>query len=839
MIENPLRDTKDEATSGYWSVDEDVRTAVADRRKQADKSQGDWREDATEAYEFVGGKQWSDEDVAYANDPKTKKPLVTFNRVGPIINAVCGQQICNRQETRYLPRGEGGMRKAEVWGKVVAWAREECDAEDEESDSFRDLAITGMGWTCTNVVYDEDPAGMIVENRTDPRRMRWDPASRKKNLADARWLQCDYWWDEDEIKEKWPDADVTAIDPSAKYDENNASQPHDATNAWRYSKDNSVYDEIDGKMRVIHEIHWRLEDVYQIADGDKITMLTLDEWNQLKKRLKELQVEIPKPATTKGRKYYEAWIVGSTVLEKGAYPIKSGFEYQAMTGLRDENGAWYGLVKALMDPQRFANKTFSQIVAILNSNAKGGIVVETGAVDNQRKFEQEWSKSDGVSWVADGAVSQGRIQPKPPPQIPAELTKLLEYSVGGMREVTGVNVEFLGQTDKVQPGIVEAMRTKAGLVILAPWFDAMRLYMKRQGRILGEFINTYIADGRWVRISGLDAPVPAPNHIPGPAMGQGMGAPMPSPQGYPGAPPGPPDPAGAAPLGMQYVQLIKDPDVLKYDIVVDESTQSRDSRERYFQALMTVVPMAMQAGVPVPPEVIDYAPLPEMLRAKWKELIQKKMSEPPQPPMQLQIEQMRGETQKQIESMRTQSKEHLAQMDAGMKQQQIAMEAQVERVIQAAQAESQRMVDQSKLHQTMVTDAVQAKQDEQKMMMQARLDYFQTMLDHQVKMQEANAKAHQDGLKQIATASQQATQAQGEGQNHGNEALMVLLDAHTAPREAIRDKGGNLTGARRKMKPLPEGASPAAKMLWQHLSAPHDIVRDAHGRAIGTQPTQH
>ncbi len=76
--------------------------------------------------------------------------------------------------------------------------------------------------------------------------------------------------------------------------------------------------------------------------------------------------------------------------------------------------------------------------------------------------------------------------------------------MGGMREVTGVNVEFLGQTDKVQPGVVEAMRTKAGLVILAPWFDAMRLYMKRQGRLLGEFINTYIADGRWIRISGLD-----------------------------------------------------------------------------------------------------------------------------------------------------------------------------------------------------------------------------------------------------------------------------------------------------------------------------------------------
>jgi hypothetical protein len=80
-----------------------------------------------------------------------------------------------------------------------------------------------MGWTCTTVVYDEDPAGMIKEQRVDPRRMRWDPSSRKKNLADTRWVQCDYWYDDDEIEERWPDVELE-ISPTARYNAGTATQ---------------------------------------------------------------------------------------------------------------------------------------------------------------------------------------------------------------------------------------------------------------------------------------------------------------------------------------------------------------------------------------------------------------------------------------------------------------------------------------------------------------------------------------------------------------------------------------------------------------------------------------
>jgi hypothetical protein len=769
---------------GYWTVDEEILEEVHERRQKAARKQDQWRIAANEWYEFVAGQQWPKKDLEAAED--AKRPLVTFNRTGPIVNAIAGQQICNRQETRFLPRGEGDMKKAEIWGKVVGWAREQCDAEDEESDAFRDLLTCGMGWTCTEINYDEDPEGMVLEQRIDPRRFRWDPAARKKNLGDKRWVQCDWMYSEDEILEKWPDAEIS-IHEGPRWEPDAVDQPHDATNAWRYEENQSGLDEIEGKYRCIHEIHWRLEDTYQIADNGEVTKLTEPQWKQLVSRLKKLGVPEPKHAKTKSRVYYEAWVVGDTVLHKGKVPIKCGFEYECMTGLRDDKGNWYGIVAALMDPQRFANKTFSQIVGILNSNAKGGLIAESGAVEEKAKFESEWSKSDGVSWVNDGAVAGNRIQPKPPPNIPGELTKLLEYSVTGMRDVTGANVEFLGQTDKVQPGVVEMMRTKAGLVILAPWFDAMRLYMKRQGRLLGEYIYTYIADGRWVRISGLDdvpsepaAPPPMPPGM-GAPMGMGGGSPpgMRLPPGGAGGPPpmGPPpgmsppqgmmpppmgggqpsagmrapamgmggtqpgSPPGGFPMGppleggIRYIQLIKQPDVLKYDIVVEESTMSRDSRERNFQMLMTVVPMALQAGVPVPPEVLDYAPLPEMLRMKWKEKIKQEQNKPPQPPLPVLVEQIRGQNAMQLEQVKGEAKKQSDAMTAQLKDQHEKMAAAVEAQKQQAQALSENWINEAKIRLEEEKNRREAERKTTEVMVNARLDTFSTMLKGVLDMQ--------------------------------------------------------------------------------------------------------
>jgi hypothetical protein len=71
--------------------------------------------------------------------------------------------------------------------------------------------------------------------------------------------------------------------------------------------------------------------------------------------------------------------LGNEPLQKGPAPIKGRFSWACITGELDRNkGHWFGLVKIMRDPQMWTNKWLSQMLHILNSTAKDGIVADGG-----------------------------------------------------------------------------------------------------------------------------------------------------------------------------------------------------------------------------------------------------------------------------------------------------------------------------------------------------------------------------------------------------------------------------------------------------------------------------
>ena len=79
------------------------------------------------------------------------------------------------------------MKKNELLTSAAKWFRQQCDAEDEESNAFRDLVVCGMGWTKTRLDCD-DPEGDPKVDRTDPLEMCWDRNAKKRNVVDGRRL---------------------------------------------------------------------------------------------------------------------------------------------------------------------------------------------------------------------------------------------------------------------------------------------------------------------------------------------------------------------------------------------------------------------------------------------------------------------------------------------------------------------------------------------------------------------------------------------------------------------------------------------------------------------------
>jgi len=228
-------------------------------------------------------------------------------------------------------------------------------------------------------------------------------------------------------------------------------------------------------------------------------------------------------------------------------------------------------VRRAIDPQRWANKWLSQILHILNSQAKGGVMMERGAPENDRDFEESWARTERVTFVEKGTLSNPngpKIQPKPMAQFPAGFDRLLHYADDMIVKATGINMELLGMREVNQPGVLEYQRKQSGMGILATFFDSLKRYRKIQGRAMLRLIQNHLADGRKIRILGADR--------------------------------------------ARYVPLTKAEIAdVDYDIIVDDAPTAPNEKEKSWQVIQAMIPMLKDMIGPKQAMVLaKYSPLP-------------------------------------------------------------------------------------------------------------------------------------------------------------------------------------------------------------------------------------
>lgn len=621
------------ATSEIEESDAEVLKLVKEARKASDKHLAEWLEEARDCYDMVAGHQWSDDDRAVLEE--MNRPAVVFNRIGPVIDSVAGTEISNRQQVQYLPRQVGDAGVNELLTGAAQWVRDNCDAEDEESDAFFDLIVCGLGWTETRLDYTDEPDGQVLIDRVDPLHMRYDPSAKKRNLTDKRWVQREEWLTKDDIEARWPDAEDIDCTPDLNANTDHAT-PHDATNAWLYKNDATGYDPKAGKFLVICHQWYTLETYHKVIDPFTGQIAEIE--HEKFERVNELMLAkgiLLESAKLQRKVYKQAFVCGSTVLEKALCPSQVGFSFNALTGKRDRNkNVFYGLVRPMTDPQRWANKFFSQILHIINGNAKGGLMVEDGAVDNIRKLEEGWAQADSITVFNDGALSGGRVMPKPASPLPIGPERMMEFSISSIRDSSGVNLEQLGMANREQAGYLEAQRKQAGITILSSMFDSMRRYRKNQGRLLADFIKNYLSDGRLIRITGSDG-------------------------------------------SERFIPLLRQDDTMQYDVIVDEAPTSHNVKERVFGMMMQMLPVLTKMGTPIPPELVDYMPLPSSLTEKWKAQIVKSQNDP--------MKQQMGQMHAQLQMAGQQAEVRERNASAGLK------EAQAQTTMAGFQGEARKV----------------------------------------------------------------------------------------------------------------------------------------------------
>ena len=534
-----------------------------------------WRKEAKEDFDFVAGEQWSEEDKAYLR--QQMRPVITMNRTATVINAVSGQEISNRLEVRYIPREQGDVQANEILTEAARWFRDNANADDEDSEAFLNATICGMGWTDATLDFEEDEAGEPIMPSIDPLKMWWDKNSVKHNLVDRQ----RQWYAEamplSRAMEMFPDADVTDLDAKWASEDPDEGELRDQDRDKLYQGDGEDGDEVDGEktVTIIHCQYIEKVPAYRVVsplDGSETT-LSAEDYRVYRKRAKEMGLPVHS-TQVKRKKIMDCWL-GSKILDRGEALVQERFRYQCITAYRDHNkGTFYGLVRSMKDPQRWANKWLSQSLDLMNSQAKGGVFIEEGALGGSaRDFEKTYARADKPTVLPNGSLSNPdgpRVVPKPQGQFPAGFFQLMEFSIASIRDVVGVSVEMMGMADRDQPASLEFQRRQSGMIILQPILKNLRRYKHEQGRVLLDLIQNHLSDGRLVRIVGQDF--------------------------------------------EQYVPLVRQADV-KYDIIIDDAPTSPNQKEMIWS-------MIGDKFWELPPDIqmalLEYSPFPSTVVEKVK-----------------------------------------------------------------------------------------------------------------------------------------------------------------------------------------------------------------------------
>lgn len=623
------------------------------RQRFADRLDS-WYSQARDDYDFISGRQWEIDDATELE--AEDRPALTFNYSEKMVDAIIGAEVNNRQEVVFRPRGMEDAAGAEAYTEAARWARELSNAEHEESDALRDMLICGIGWTETRVDYTTDPDGRITIERIDPLEMDWDRAATRPGLVDRRW-QCRTWWaDLSAAQRAWPKFDFTQVGIGLDDPAHNVGVTlRREGRAYDRGDKSTVDEDIDRSDQVLirHYQTYEIEPYYRVAAGDQL--VELDE-PTFKRAKRDLDANGIRYAKQNRRVYYRAFFCGDALLDGGLSPCQDGFTFTPITGKRDRNTiSWYGVTRVMKDPQRWANKWLSQAVYILNANAKGGLLAETDAFVDPKKAEAEWARPDSITLLQPGGLE--KVKEKVPAPYPSGFDRLMSFALESLPMVTGINLEALGLANREQAGVLESQRKQAAYGILAPFFDSMRLYRREQGRILLSYLRHYIADGRWIRL-----------------LGKG---------------------ADAA------IQLNKLPDSVSFDIIVDQAPTAPDVKQRTWESLVQLIPALLKAGVPLPPDILDYTPLPTQLAQSWKQFVQQSQGQasPEQlQQMQEQMQKLQEENQKLQLALKDKSQE--IQLKAAETEAELALkekELQAKLAMQEAEMTGQLQLKQRQL----------------------------------------------------------------------------------------------------------------------------------------------
>ena len=569
----------------------------------------DWRQsEVRENYALFEGNQWI--QATLERQIKNSMPIVSINRTSPIIEAISGFEIQNRLDINYLPRMLTADQKgySDLMNNAVRYIEQNAKAQSQYSLAFKDMLICGVGATDTVINYDNNPDGEVVIERIFPAFLFWDNAARAKNIIDSDYV----------VRLKVMNTGVIEQEYGVDFFDDIYDAALDARILEFFNQVLAVK-----KLGVVYEYQWRNKKPFYRVSNPFLKMNPMQYDPEIAMRLEALKVEyaekymfvpdsdplfsvekssdvkeiketfaalgIEIKSTKQHRfKYYRAIITGGKVVEKSENYSQTGFSIKYMTGQFSElTQSYYGLVRFCKDPQRLLNQAVSDYQGFLQTVPKGGVEIESDAVDDITAFVDTYTKAKHVTIYEPGGLAKSR--PKITPPLPRGILEMIQYADQQIMQVCGVTPELMGmmQSKEMNSGFLR-QQIKQGLTTLSTYFDAKYTYLQYQARLYTDCVRILAENSEGRLIQNV--------------IGKS---------------------------DEKYMPLTMDRIAPQYDIIVDEMPTTPDENMETFQKLMELQGQLMNRPNPVDimPLVMQFAPLkPDVLEQVMA------MMKPPPPP---------------------------------------------------------------------------------------------------------------------------------------------------------------------------------------------------------------
>lgn len=576
-------------------------------------------------------------------EDKGSRKVAVFNKVKPYVDAVVGTMIQIRRKPEYYARVTDQQALQLYTGFITNFSdycRKTANMEFVETQQDREMLITGYGAVDTGISYEKNPDGDTVAECLRFNDVFWDPLAKESNLLDARWCWRQKPLSREEVEECYADI------PIEEFDSYNGM-----TGNTEYYPDGGEYNQIqvDGTvdidlLQVTYYQWWNLQKYYRVenpahgiedeamrqefllllgtlqetreemsTEEEREDLFTFDpqadylsmtpqQYKDVQALCEQYGVECD--GIKQRRKcYYTALITGKRVLRKFKSPNQDGFTIKFKTANYDPTTRiWYGMVESLKNPADYANKALTEILFIIASNSKGGVLYEEDAVDDPRRFEEQYASTRAAIQVNSGALGAGKIQPKAQASMSNGYEQVLAYSDTAMGEVSGISKEFLGTaTNKQVAALLESQRINQVLATLAVYFDAISLYQLEHARMMITYMRILAenSQGRLIRIMGKD---------------------------------------GAA----TYLQLSQDKMTDEYDVDIGETPTTPAQKEQATQVMIDFADKMAQFGQNIYGQIIQYLPITQ----QDKQALSKAITPSPE---QQQAQAMDAQHQKQVQ----------------------------------------------------------------------------------------------------------------------------------------------------------------------------------------------